>query len=75
MPNTQIGEPADEIAHLLVRVYEIHEIIVAETGGLRGLREAGLLHSAIARPFATFGGVARNSILRTLKKLEHCSIR
>jgi death-on-curing protein len=56
MPETQIGEPADEIAHLLVRVYEIHEIIIAETGGLAGLREAALLHSAVARPFATFGG-------------------
>src|SRR5216684_2621217 len=56
MPETQIAEPADEIAHLLVRVYEIHEIIIAETGGLAGLREAALLHSAVARPFATFGG-------------------
>lgn len=27
---------AGEIAHLLVRAYEIHEIIIAETGGLRG---------------------------------------
>jgi death on curing protein len=56
MPDTQIAEPADEIAHLLVRVYEIHEIIIVETGGLPGLREPGLLHSAVARPFATFGG-------------------
>ncbi len=56
MPETQIAEPADEIAHLLVRVYEIHEIIIADTGGLAGLREAALLHAAVARPFATFGG-------------------
>jgi death-on-curing protein len=56
MPDTQIGEPEDEIARLLVRVYEIHEVIIAETGGLTGLREAALLHSAVARPFATFGG-------------------
>lgn len=56
MPETQIREPADEIAHLLVRVYEIHEIIIAETGGLTGLRDGALLHSAVARPFATFGG-------------------
>lgn len=47
---------ADEVACLLVRVYEIHEMIIAETGGLPGLREATLLHSAVARPFATFGG-------------------
>jgi hypothetical protein len=55
MPEMQIEEPADEVAHLLVRVYEIHEIIIVEAGGLPGLREAALLHSAIARPFVTFG--------------------
>ena len=47
---------ADEIASLLVRVYEMHEVIIAETGGIAGLREATMLHSAVARPFATFGG-------------------
>src|SRR5438067_1506386 len=46
---------ADEVAHLLVRVYEIHEVILAETGGIAGLREATMLHSAVARPYATFG--------------------
>lgn len=49
-------ERANEVASLLVRVYEIHEVIIAETGGLPGLREAGLLHAAVARPFATFSG-------------------
>ena len=49
-------ERANEVASLLVRVYEIHEVIIAETGGMPGLREAGLLHAAVARPFATFGG-------------------
>ena len=39
-----------------MRVYEIHEIIITETGGLPGFREATLLHAAVARPFATFGG-------------------
>lgn len=47
---------ADEIADLLVRVYEIHEVIIAETGGIPGLREASMLHSAVARPFASYGG-------------------
>ena len=47
-------EPADEIAALLVRIYEIHEVIISETGGMPGLREASLLHAAVARPFATF---------------------
>lgn len=49
-------ERADDVADLLVRVYEIHAVILAETGGAEGLREASLLHSAVARPFATFAG-------------------
>jgi len=44
------------IANLLLRVYEIHERIIARTGGLEGLRDGTTLHSAIGRPFATFGG-------------------
>src|SRR5882672_11115391 len=52
----QSEDCADEVANLLVRVYEIHEAIISETGGLPGLREATMLHSAVARPFATFGG-------------------
>lgn len=52
----QTQDHADEISRLLVRVYEMHETIIAETGGLPGLREASSLHSAVARPFATFGG-------------------
>ncbi len=47
---------ADEIGNLLVRVYEIHEYIIAESGGIVGLREAAMLHAAVSRPFATFGG-------------------
>lgn len=50
-------ECANEIANPLIRVYEIHEIVIAETGGLIGLRDGLMLHSAVARPFATFGGV------------------
>jgi hypothetical protein len=30
MSEAQFEERADEIAHLLVRVYEIHEIIIAD---------------------------------------------
>ena len=56
MPESSFDETADQIADLLVRVYEIHEIVIAETGGLSGLREPGLLHAAVARPFATFQG-------------------
>ncbi|HET7089831.1 MAG TPA: hypothetical protein VFL17_14435 [Anaerolineae bacterium] len=43
MPETAAldDERANEVATLLVRVYEIHEVIIAETGGLPGLRDAG----------------------------------
>jgi death on curing protein len=47
---------AQAIADLLVRVYEIHERIIARTGGIEGMRDAAALHAAIARPFMTFGG-------------------
>jgi len=56
---SSFSEPEDRaelIARLLVRVYEIHEVIITETGGLPGLRDARALHAAVARPFATFGG-------------------
>jgi death-on-curing protein len=56
MPNKPTSDRADEVANLLVRVYEIHDTIIAETGGLPGLRDATLLHAAVARPFAAFGG-------------------
>jgi death-on-curing family protein len=54
-----VGDEADVIGRLLVRVYEIHERIIARGGGgLEGMRDAALLHAAVARPFATFGAVA-----------------
>lgn len=52
----ELGEAVEEVAKLLLRVYEIHEVIIEETGGVPGLHSAILLHSAVARPFATFGG-------------------
>lgn len=49
---------ADVIGHLLVRVYEIHErVLTRGGGGLEGIRDAAMLHAAVARPFATFSGV------------------
>jgi death-on-curing protein len=47
---------AQTIADLVLRLYEIHERIVARTGGLEGLRDGAMLHAAVARPFATFAG-------------------
>lgn len=36
----------------------IHSRVIAETGGAHGVRDLGLLESAIARPQATFDGQA-----------------
>lgn len=47
---------AQIVADLLLRIYEIHERIIARTGGLEGLRDGAMLHAAVARPFATFDG-------------------
>jgi len=61
---TRRGCSADVIGRLLMSVYEIHERIIARGGGgLEGIREAGLLHAAVARPFATFGAVELYPIL------------
>lgn len=49
-------EQAQRVADLLLRVYEIHEVVIAETGGTPGLRDVTSLHAAVARPFATFEG-------------------
>ena len=38
------------------QVLFIHMRLIAETGGSPGLRDLGLLASAVARPQATFGG-------------------
>lgn len=34
---------------------EIHEVVVKEYGGAKGIRDLRLLESALARPFQTFG--------------------
>ncbi len=53
---TSADDPAERIADLVLGMYQIHAAVLAETGGLEGLRDAHLLHAAAARPFATFGG-------------------
>lgn len=35
----------------------IHERVIAETGGARGIANPGALESALARPFTSVGGV------------------
>jgi death-on-curing protein len=40
----------------LGEVVELHERILAETGGASGIRDLGMLESALAQPRTTFGG-------------------
>lgn len=37
-------------------ILSLHEMSISDYGGSKGLRDKGLLESAIARPFQTFGG-------------------
>lgn len=37
------------------KVIELHEKIIEETGGIQGIRDEGILESALAAPFITFG--------------------
>jgi death-on-curing protein len=39
-----------------IQVLFIHAQLIAETGGASGIRDLGLLESAVARPRATFDG-------------------
>lgn len=47
----------DDCIHLTVDIVkEIHRSVISEFGGLQGVRDEGLLSSAVAAPQATFGG-------------------
>lgn len=37
-------------------VLKLHDKSIGDFGGARGIRDSGLLESALARPFQTFGG-------------------
>ncbi len=41
---------------LLDDILKLHKYSIQKYGGSKGLRDSGLLESAIARPFQTFGG-------------------
>ena len=41
---------------LINDVLKLHEASINDFGGANGIRDLGLLESAIARPFQTFGG-------------------
>ena len=50
------GTP-DDCVHLTVQIVKaIHKSVIDEFGGLDGVRDEGLLSSAVAAPQATFGG-------------------
>lgn len=52
-----MSQTPDSCIHLTVDIVkEIHEAVLAEFGGSGGIRDEGLLHSAVAAPQATFGG-------------------
>ena len=38
-------------------VIRLHELLIAQSGGSSGIRDAGLLDSAVAQPQMSFGGV------------------
>ncbi len=38
-------------------VISIHDILIGRFGGASGLRDLGLLESALSRPFQTFDGI------------------
>jgi death-on-curing protein len=40
----------------LKEVLELHRRIIQQSGGLAGIREVGMLESALAQPLMTFGG-------------------
>ena len=39
------------------QIKRLHKIMLDNTGGTDGIRDEGLLDSALAAPFQTFGGV------------------
>ncbi len=37
-------------------ILKLHKLSIEKFGGAQGIRDEGMLESAIARPFQTFGG-------------------
>ena len=47
----------DDCVHLTVEIVkEVHAAVIEAYGGAHGVRDEGLLHSAVAAPQATYGG-------------------
>jgi death-on-curing protein len=47
----------------LGEVVDLHARLLEQTGGARGIRDLGLLESALAQPKATFGGADLHPVL------------
>lgn len=51
-----IGLPGSLRYLSLAEILDLHGRVIAQSGGMHGLRDLGLLESAAAQPRATFGG-------------------
>lgn len=47
----------------LGEIVDLHQAVLAQTGGATGIRDLGMLESALAQPRATFGGADRHPTL------------
>jgi death on curing protein len=41
---------------MLEEIFELHRMVLAQTGGATGVRDLGALESAVAQPLMAFGG-------------------
>ena len=56
-------------------ILEIHQILIARFGGMSGIRDEGLLESAVSQPQATFFGELLHSTIHeqaAAYPLLHC---
>jgi len=57
-------------------IIKLHEKLIYCTGGTAGLRERGLLESALASPFAEYGGFLKYpTIQEKASRLAYCIIK
>ena len=46
------------------QIIEMHDSLIKATGGISGVRDMNLLESALAAPFASFGGVYKYKTIK-----------